>query len=121
MRLVIAVLALVFAVLFAVQNTEVVRVSVLLWKVNASLAVIMVICLAIGLLVGLVALAPTIYRGRTDARRLRQQLAELDGFDGELGRANKQDLSGAERSNALAAARTKQTARQNPPAASATN
>lgn len=110
MRLVIAVLALLLAVVFAVQNTEVVNVSLLLWQVNASLAVIMVVCLATGLLVGLVALAPTIYRGRTAARRLRQQLAELDAVDSASVRSSKPDLSGAERSGALAAAQTRQSA-----------
>ena len=74
-----SLLLLVFAaVIFAVQNADVVTVDVLFWKVDASLAIVVALCVTAGMLLGALISVPRIYRMRTEQRRLRAQLAEVD-------------------------------------------
>ncbi|HEX4969575.1 MAG TPA: LapA family protein [Steroidobacteraceae bacterium] len=77
-RIAALILVLLLAVAFAVQNTGAVNVSLLLWKSQASLAIVMALCLALGFLVGLLAVAPSFFKGRRHARNLQRQLAKLD-------------------------------------------
>lgn len=81
MRIAALIVVLLLAVAFAVQNTDAVHVSLLLWKMQASLAIVMALCLAVGFLVGLLAVAPSFLKGRRHARALERQLAELDVVD----------------------------------------
>lgn len=77
MRLVVVLLALILAVVFAVQNATMVTLTVFAWQLNASLAVIIVLCFAIGAIAASVALLPGVYRERNKARRLQSELAAL--------------------------------------------
>lgn len=81
MRIAAFIVVLLLAVAFAVQNTAAVDVSLVLWKAQASLAVVMALCLALGFLVGLLAVVPSYLKGRRHARTLERQLAELDAGD----------------------------------------
>lgn len=81
MRIAALIVVLLLAVAFAVQNTYAVDVSLLLWKMRASLAIVMALCLAVGFLVGLLAVAPSFFKGRRHARALERQLAALDAVD----------------------------------------
>jgi uncharacterized membrane protein YciS (DUF1049 family) len=81
MRVAALIAVLLLAVAFAVQNTAVVNVSLLLWKSQASLAIVMALCLAFGFLVGLLTVAPSFLKGRRHARNLERQLAKLDTMD----------------------------------------
>ena len=81
MRVAALILVLVLAVAFAVQNTAAVNVSLLLWKSQASLAIVMALCLALGFLVGLLTVVPSFLKGRRHARNLERQLATLDTLD----------------------------------------
>ena len=78
MRIAALILVLLLAVAFAVQNTDAVNVSLLLWKSQASLAIVMVLCLALGFLVGLLAVVPSFLKGRRRARDLERRLAKHD-------------------------------------------
>jgi uncharacterized integral membrane protein len=81
MRVAALIVLLLLAVAFAVQNTAAVNVSLLLWKSQASLAIVMTLCLALGFLVGLLTVAPSYLKGRRHARNLERQLARLDTPD----------------------------------------
>ncbi|GFE80705.1 hypothetical protein GCM10011487_27050 [Steroidobacter agaridevorans] len=81
MRIIALVVVAVFAVIFAIQNTDVATVSLLWWQVRASLAVIMILCLSMGLLVGLAVLAPLLYRRRNATRELQSRLAAMEAND----------------------------------------
>jgi uncharacterized membrane protein YciS (DUF1049 family) len=81
MRIAALIFVLVLAVALAVQNTTAVNVSLLLWKSQASLAIVMALCLALGFLVGLLTVAPSFLKGRRHARNLERQLAKLDTMD----------------------------------------
>jgi uncharacterized integral membrane protein len=81
MRVAALIVLLLLAVAFAVQNTAAVNVSLLLWKSEASLAIVMTLCLALGFLVGLLTVAPSFLKGRRHARNLERRLAALDTQD----------------------------------------
>ena len=81
MRIAALIVVLLLAVAFAVQNTAAVNVSLLLWKSQASLAIVMALCLALGFLIGLLAVVPSYLKGRRHARNLERQLAELDPME----------------------------------------
>jgi uncharacterized integral membrane protein len=51
-KIIVAVAMLLLVVLFTLQNTEVVAVSILLWTLPISKALLMFILLAIGVLTG---------------------------------------------------------------------
>jgi uncharacterized integral membrane protein len=78
MRLILSALALLLAVVFALQNTAVVDVSLFFWHRQASLAIIIALCLVLGLLIGFASLLPLIWRARREARRLQGRLAAME-------------------------------------------
>ena len=77
-RTITLLILMVVAVIFAVQNAGRVAVDVLFWRLDASLAVVIALCVATGVLVGVLITVPRMYRMRADQRRLRAQLAGLD-------------------------------------------
>lgn len=88
MRTVLVLLLVFAAVIFAVQNADVVTIDVLFWKLDASLAIVVALCVTAGMLLGALISVPRIYRMRTEQRRLRAQLAEVDSSAmSELGKA----------------------------------
>jgi lipopolysaccharide assembly protein A len=77
-RTILILLLVLAAVSFAVQNADVVTVDVLFWKVNASLAIVVALCVTAGALLGGLISVPRLYRMRAEQRRLRAQLAAVD-------------------------------------------
>lgn len=84
MRIALMIVVLLLAVAFAVQNTATVAVSLLGWKSQASLAIVMALCLALGFLVGLLAVVPSFLKGRRHARNLQRQLAQMGTVDADI-------------------------------------
>ena len=78
MRTILILVLVLAAVLFAVQNADMVTVDVLFWKLNASLAIVVALCVTAGAVLGALICMPRLYRMRAEQRRLRAQLAELD-------------------------------------------
>jgi lipopolysaccharide assembly protein A len=77
-RTILILVVVLAAVIFAVQNADVVTVDVLFWKLDASLAVVVALCVTAGTLLGALISVPRIYRMRAEQRRLRAQLADAD-------------------------------------------
>jgi lipopolysaccharide assembly protein A len=77
-RTILILVLVLAAVIFAVQNADVVTVDVLFWKLDASLAIVVALCVIAGTLLGALISVPRIYRMRAEQRRLRAQLAEVD-------------------------------------------
>jgi uncharacterized integral membrane protein len=77
MRIVLVLLLMIAAVIFAVQNATMVSVTVLTWRFEASLAVIVVVCLALGAIGGVLISVPRLYRMRAHEKKLRARLADL--------------------------------------------
>ena len=72
----IIVLAVV-CVVFAVQNSAVITVSFLAWEANASLALILMITLGAGILIGYLAGLPSVWKRGSETRQLRRQVQDL--------------------------------------------
>jgi uncharacterized integral membrane protein len=78
MRMVLALIVLIAAVVFAVQNATPVTLNALFWQLEASLAVIIVLCFALGVLSASIAMLPGLLRARNSERRLRARVTELE-------------------------------------------
>lgn len=67
----------VLSVVFAVQNSDVITVSFLAWQVDASLALILMITLVTGVLIGYLAGLPSVWKRGAETRQLRRQVDDL--------------------------------------------
>jgi uncharacterized integral membrane protein len=74
-------LVMLVAVIFAAQNATAVTIDLFIWRIDASLAVVIASCFAIGVIAGFLFALPTIYRMRSHKRRLQAQLADLGADD----------------------------------------
>lgn len=87
------------AILFAVQNNTPVQVSFLAWKVESPLALVLLIAVAAGALISLLASLPTITRDKLTVRSHRKKVVELESslsdHKGKLEEAQKK-LAGQE-------------------------
>ncbi len=91
--IIIALLIAVIAVIFALQNLTAVTVTFFLWSFHGSLALVLLLSVAAGVLISLLASLPGLVRGRWNASSTRKKLAALEAqFD-----ANKQKAEDAEK------------------------
>jgi putative membrane protein len=86
-----ALVIAIFAVIFALQNTIMVTVTFLFWQFNGSLALILLVTLAIGAVVTFLAYLPALLRNHSSMRKLRKQATALEKDLNE----NKQHLADA--------------------------
>jgi uncharacterized integral membrane protein len=75
--LITIIILAVVSVVFAVQNSAVITVSFLAWQVDASLALILMITLVVGILIGYLAGLPSVWRRSSETRQLRRQVEDL--------------------------------------------
>lgn len=76
--IILALLILIFAVIFALQNTTAVTVFFLFWQFHGSLALVLLIAMGAGLVISVLACLPTILRGQWSLRKLRKHTTELE-------------------------------------------
>ena len=88
---IVALLIAIFAVIFALQNTIMVTVTFLFWQFNGSLALILLVTLAVGAVVTFLAYLPALIRNHRSVRKLRRQATTLEKDLNE----NKQHLADA--------------------------
>lgn len=67
------------AILFAIQNTEIVSIRFLIWETQGSLALILFIALVAGALISYLATTPGQIKQRMANSSQRKQIAELEG------------------------------------------
>lgn len=94
LQLVSALIVIFLIVLFAVQNAVSVSVVFFLWRVDASLAVVIAACFGLGALIGALVTVPTMLRERMSISRLRKQIDMLRTENDDL-RATKKDAPSA--------------------------
>ncbi len=81
MALVYLILALVIAVLaviFALQNVMTVVISFFAWHVTGSLSLVLLVTLAIGVVIGLLVLMPSLLKGSLQASGHRRRIDSLE-------------------------------------------
>lgn len=76
--LIFALIIAVVAVIFALQNTMVIPISFLAWKVTGSLSLVLLITLAIGAVIGLLVLAPSTIKHTLAASGHRKRIGLLE-------------------------------------------
>ena len=75
------VVALILALLvtvFAVQNNQPITISFLLWSIDGSLALVLMITLVLGIVIGVLLMAPGSVRGRLQIGGLQRSLRSLE-------------------------------------------
>ena len=77
LQLIAALIIVFLIVMFAVQNAVAVSVVFFLWRIDASLAVVIAACFGLGALIGALVTVPTMLRERISISRLRKQVETL--------------------------------------------
>ena len=77
--LIIVLLFTVLAVIFAVQNVDVVPISFLVWQTEGSLALVLLLALVIGVVIGLLVTLPTRIKFSHQLSKRKKEIAELEG------------------------------------------
>lgn len=90
LQLITALVVIFLIVMFAVQNAVSVSVVFFLWRVDASLAVVIAACFGLGALIGALVTVPTMLRERISISRLRKQVDMLRTENEDL-RTTKKD------------------------------
>ena len=78
LNLILLLAAVVVVVLFALQNSVNVTVVFFLWRAEASLALVLTICVGIGALLSALATLPKLVRNRLDFRRQQDRIEALE-------------------------------------------
>jgi uncharacterized membrane protein YciS (DUF1049 family) len=76
--LILALVIAIIAVIFALQNTPVVTISFLVWKVTGSLSLVLLVTLAIGVLIGVLFLIPSAIKTSIQASGHRKRVGVLE-------------------------------------------
>jgi putative membrane protein len=76
--LLIALLIALIAVIFALQNTQVVSINFLAWTFQSSIALEMIITLIAGVLVGILAMLPGSIRSQLQISSKKKEKASLE-------------------------------------------
>ena len=79
--LIVALVIAVLAVVFALQNSMLVTISFFNWTVTGSLSLVLLATLAIGVLIGLLVLAPSLLR---KAFKSSSQRKRIDALENEV-------------------------------------
>ena len=76
--IILALLVSLLVTVFAVQNNAVITVTLFAWRIEGSLAIILMGTLFLGILVGLFLLTPSAIRGRLSSSDLRKRLQKVE-------------------------------------------
>ena len=75
--LILALVIAVLSVVFALQNAVVIPVSLLVWEVRSSLALVLLVTLALGIVVGLLAMAPSLIKRSIKISQQHKKIKQL--------------------------------------------
>ena len=78
LMLIFGIVFAIGAVTFALQNNVTVTVSVALWQINGSLALVLLMALGLGVLITGLVSSPTVIRRQWATARLRHQVTALE-------------------------------------------
>jgi len=73
-----ALIISILAIIFAIQNNSTIEVSFFLWKFEGSLALVLLISMAVGALISFLASLPTNIKIRWALRNQRKRLADME-------------------------------------------
>jgi len=94
--LIVALVIAIVAVIFALQNTMPIIISFLAWEVKGSLSLVLLVTLAIGVVIGLLVLAPSTIKNTLAASGHRKRIGLLEKeLDEHKARAAEQQKPGS--------------------------
>ena len=73
----VTILSILVAI-FAIQNATMVEISFLGWTLQASLAIVVLVTLGVGILIGYLAGLPSTFRKDKELRQHQKKVAELE-------------------------------------------
>ncbi len=76
--LIIALILAIIVVIFALQNSDTVLVKLWFWEVQSSVALVMLIILLIGAILGVLFSLPSIFRKNKKIEELQEKLRKLE-------------------------------------------
>ncbi len=76
--LILALLIAILAVIFALQNITAVTISFFAWEVSGSLSLILLLALALGFLIGVLVMLPTVIKHKVQVSNQRKQKNKLE-------------------------------------------
>jgi uncharacterized integral membrane protein len=76
--LIVAIALAALVAIFAIQNSSVIMVSFLAWHWEASLALILILVLGTGILIGYLAGLPSAWKNKSELRQQRREISELE-------------------------------------------
>jgi putative membrane protein len=83
-QLIATTLIILVTVLFALQNAQVVSISLLTWQINASLAVVVATCFGLGIVASMLVAVPRIMREKFSIYRMRKEIETLTSENSTL-------------------------------------
>ena len=75
--LVISLLIAIFAIVFALQNTAAVTITFIAWTFHGSLALVLILSVFAGMVIGFLAMLPAVIRARLQASGHKKEAAAL--------------------------------------------
>jgi len=79
LQLITAIVVAILAVVFALQNAVPITVSFLTWRFESSLALVLLITVALGILMSLLVSVPSIVKTRKMISSQKKKIQELEG------------------------------------------
>jgi uncharacterized integral membrane protein len=76
--LLISLFIAILAIVFALQNAIPVTITFLVWKLDSSLALVLLVALAVGVLISFLATLPSLFRGRWTVSSQKRQVKRLE-------------------------------------------
>jgi len=89
--LIVAIILAILTALFALQNSAVITVSFLGWEWNASLALILILTLGVGILIGYLAGLPSSLKKGSQLRQVKRDLGVLEDTEVSLSPPPEED------------------------------
>jgi len=97
LQLIVAIIVAILAVVFALQNAVPITVSFLTWRFESSLALVLLITLALGILMSLLVSVPSMVKTRKMISSQKKKIRDLDiGLQKEAGSKVEEEIEGAE-------------------------
>jgi len=78
LQLIVAIIVAILAVVFALQNAVPITVSFLTWRFESSLALVLLITLALGILMSLLVSVPSMIKRRKMISSQKKEIQELE-------------------------------------------
>lgn len=76
--LVIVLLVAILAVIFAAQNSAMVAITFFSWSTSGSLSLVLILTLSLGILIGVLVMAPSVFRRAFQSSGLRRRVRRLE-------------------------------------------